>query len=100
MYALDEVEAALQCAAASQLLCRRMFCDCIISYKQALHVAVMQFTQKKADAEVRWAVLNVAAILRRHEALHAKLADAMVRGESVAACIALIEEQLEDATDI
>eukprot|EP00877_Chromochloris_zofingiensis_P005161 jgi/Chrzof1/14646/Cz09g10190.t1 len=60
----------------------------------------LQFTQKKADAEVRWAVLNVAAILRRHEALHAKLADAMVRGESVAACIALIEEQLEDATDI
>jgi hypothetical protein len=25
-----------------------------------------QFTQKKADGQVRWSVLNVAALLRRH----------------------------------
>ncbi len=44
--------------------------------------------------QVRWAVLNVAAILKRHPALHEKLADAMDRGESTASCIALIEQQL------
>jgi hypothetical protein len=54
----------------------------------------LQFTQKKADAQVRWAVLNVAAILRRHAALQDKLAAAMDSGASVGACIELLEGEL------
>mmetsp|Transcript_18401 Transcript_18401/g.51580 ORF Transcript_18401/g.51580 Transcript_18401/m.51580 type:complete len:357 (-) Transcript_18401:378-1448(-) len=59
------------------------------------------FSQMKADSEVRWAVLNVAAILRRYSALQDKLADAMDKGASTAACICLIEEELrlEEAKD-
>ncbi|KAI8475990.1 MAG: hypothetical protein J3K34DRAFT_4351 [Monoraphidium minutum] len=53
------------------------------------------FTQKKADGQVRWAVLNVASILRRHAALHDALAAAMGSGESVGSCVALIEAALE-----
>eukprot|EP00798_Chlamydomonas_sp_ICE-L_P017090 gene17090-23386_t len=37
----------------------------------------------KADSEVRWSVLNVAMMLRRHEDLHDKLAEAMDRKASV-----------------
>lgn len=51
----------------------------------------LQFTQKKADAEVRWAVLNVAELLRRHAALHDSLAAAMAAGQPVGRLIALIE---------
>ena len=39
--------------------------------------------QAKADAEVRWAVLNVVTLLRRHEGVHDALAAAMQRGASV-----------------
>ena len=45
--------------------------------------------------QVRWAVLNVAALLRRYTGLHDKLAEAMDQGKSVATCIGLIEEQLK-----
>lgn len=45
--------------------------------------------------QVRWAVLNVAAILRRYSALQDKLADAMEKGTSTAACIGLIEDELQ-----
>lgn len=63
----------------------------------------LQFTQKKADGEVRWAVLNVAAILRQHSGLHDKLAAAMAAGRTVGECVSLIEEGLlysveEDST--
>ncbi|KAG2424201.1 hypothetical protein HXX76_014734 [Chlamydomonas incerta] len=58
------------------------------------------FTQKKADAEVRWAVLNTAELLRRHSALHAELAAAMARGASVGQCIALIEGRLAGCADV
>lgn len=60
----------------------------------------LRFTQKKADAEVRWAVLNVADMLRRHAALHDQLAAAMRRGASVGACVQLIEERLAASGDI
>jgi hypothetical protein len=43
---------------------------------------------------VRWAVLNVAALLRRHADVHDKLAAAMDSGASVGACVALIEKEL------
>ncbi len=50
--------------------------------------------QAKADAEVRWAVLNVVSLLRSHEAAHDALAAAMQRGASVGECIAVIEREL------
>jgi hypothetical protein len=43
---------------------------------------------------VRWSVLNVAALLRRHERLHDSLAAAMASGASVGSCIQLIEDAL------
>jgi len=54
----------------------------------------LQFTQKKADGEVRWAVLNAVALLRQHEAAHTALAAAMQRGESVGSCIQTLERLL------
>eukprot|EP00850_Spirogloea_muscicola_P016264 SM000131S26694 [mRNA] locus=s131:68259:74535:- [translate_table: standard] len=35
------------------------------------------FTQKKADAQVRWAILNTVTLLRRHRNVHQKLVQAM-----------------------
>ncbi|KAJ9520923.1 hypothetical protein QJQ45_014081 [Haematococcus lacustris] len=58
------------------------------------------FTQAKADGQVRWAVLNVAMLLRRHSAIQDKLAAAMSRGDSVGSCLALVEEELRRAADI
>lgn len=55
-----------------------------------------QFSQNKADGEVRWAVLNVAFLLRAREGLQDELAAAMQRGESVAACIQLIERRFDE----
>lgn len=57
------------------------------------------FTQKKADSQVRWSVLNTVLILRRHEGAQAKLAEAMSEGKSVGACIDTIENAI-DETDI
>ncbi|XP_021863683.1 uncharacterized protein [Spinacia oleracea] len=54
------------------------------------------FTQKKADSQVRWAVLNTILLLRRHEEARAKLTDAMSKGMSVGSCINIIEEAIED----
>ncbi len=54
-----------------------------------------QFTPKKAEGEVRWAVLNTTLLLRQHEAVQQRLADAMARGESVGACCALIEQYID-----
>jgi hypothetical protein len=58
------------------------------------------FTQKKADGEIRWAVLNIAAILRRHEKLHDKLADGMAAGKPVGELVMLIEQELAGSEDI
>ena len=61
----------------------------------------MQFTQLKADGEVRWAVLNVAAILRQYEALHDRLALAMDGGASVGELILMIDSEVADrGTDL
>ncbi|XP_047263374.1 uncharacterized protein LOC107860360 isoform X3 [Capsicum annuum] len=54
------------------------------------------FTQKKADSQVRWAVLNTILILRRHEKARAKLAEAMTKGKSVVVCIDTIEKYISD----
>lgn len=54
------------------------------------------FTQKKADSQVRWAVLNTILLLRRHEEARVKLADAMSMGKSVGSCINVIEEVIND----
>ena len=57
-------------------------------------VVWLQFSQKKADSEIRWAVLNVTSILRRYETAHQRLADAMAKNKSVAECIAVIEDAI------
>ncbi|GJX07271.1 reverse transcriptase domain-containing protein [Tanacetum coccineum] len=57
------------------------------------------FTQKKADSQVRWAVLNTILILRRHERARTQLAKAMSEGKSVGSCIDIIEKNI-DETDI
>ncbi|XP_059293740.1 uncharacterized protein LOC132046918 isoform X1 [Lycium ferocissimum] len=54
------------------------------------------FTQKKADSQVRWAVLNTILILRRHEKARANLAEAMTQGKSVGVCIDTIEKSISD----
>ena len=61
---------------------------------------MVQFTQKKTDGEIRWAVLNVTTLLRRHSNTHEKLADAMASGATVAACIGVIEAGLKASADI
>ncbi|XP_042517790.1 uncharacterized protein LOC122091740 [Macadamia integrifolia] len=57
------------------------------------------FTQKKADSQVRWAVLNTVLILRRHKKVRSKLAEVMSMGSSVGFCIQAIEKAI-DAADI
>ncbi|GBG91775.1 hypothetical protein CBR_g53664 [Chara braunii] len=52
------------------------------------------FSQKKADGQVRWGVLNVVTILKRHAQLHTALGQAMLAGKTVGQCIALIEDDL------
>lgn len=52
------------------------------------------FTQKKADSQVRWSVLNTTLLLRRHEIARAKLAEAMTAGKSVGSCIETIEDAI------
>ncbi|KAM3192263.1 hypothetical protein ACQJBY_069474 [Aegilops geniculata] len=52
------------------------------------------FTQNKADSQVRWAVLNIVLILRRHEKARSKLKEAMSSGRSVGSCIEVIEENI------
>ncbi|KAH9616995.1 hypothetical protein KSS87_021630 [Heliosperma pusillum] len=54
------------------------------------------FTQKKADSQVRWAVLNTILLLRRHEKARSKLAVGMSRGMSVGSCINIIEDAIDD----
>ncbi|KAJ4765247.1 translation initiation factor 3 subunit I [Rhynchospora pubera] len=53
------------------------------------------FTQKKADSQVRWAVLNTILILRRHEKARLQLAVAMSDGKSVGSCIDVIESNID-----
>ena len=57
-------------------------------------LAALKFSQAKADSQVRWAVLNVVTLLRRHQEVHDALAAAMLGGRSVAECIAVIEQGL------
>ncbi|KAL3675031.1 hypothetical protein R1sor_024979 [Riccia sorocarpa] len=61
---------------------------------------ILGFTQRKADSQVRWAVLNTVSILRRHLNLHSKLADYMTAGKSVLECVGLIEEELANCSNI
>nr|ABK26568.1 unknown [Picea sitchensis] len=58
------------------------------------------FTQKKADSQIRWAVLNTITLLRRHEQARSKLAEAMDFSKSVGDCIDTIENELMNAMDI
>ncbi|CAN8255716.1 unnamed protein product [Cochlearia groenlandica] len=62
-------------------------------------VKSLGFTQKKADSQVRWSVLNTILLLRRHEVARSKLSQAMSNGESVGSCIQIIEDSI-DPSDI
>ncbi|XP_030466979.1 uncharacterized protein LOC115685964 [Syzygium oleosum] len=55
------------------------------------------FTQKKADSQVRWSVLNTVLLLRRHEVARGKLTEAMSEGKSIGSCIDVIEDTIGDA---
>lgn len=55
-------------------------------------LCMLQFSQAKSNSQVRWAVLNVVAILREHKRTLGKLATAMSEGRSIGECIAVIEE--------
>ncbi|KAK9869040.1 hypothetical protein WJX84_005555 [Apatococcus fuscideae] len=59
----------------------------------------LQFTQKKADAQIRWSVLNDITLLRKYKEVHQKLAEAMASGKSVGSCILLIESELASIPD-
>jgi hypothetical protein len=63
-------------------------------------LVAVQFTQKKADSEVRWAVLNDVSTLRRHAATHEALAQKMSSDASVSECIACIEEGMQCSDDV
>ena len=65
-----------------------------------LDPAVVQFSQNKADGQIRWAVLNTISVLRRHKVVHGQLAEAMAAGQSVSCCISLVEAGLRDSDDI
>ncbi len=54
----------------------------------------LAFSQKKSDSEVRWAVLNTVAILRRHEGVVRALASEMAAGASVGKCVRVVEREL------
>ena len=54
------------------------------------------FTQKKADDQVRFAVLNTVTLLRTHSAVHDRLSRAMMEGQSVSQCIKVIEGGIDD----
>lgn len=58
------------------------------------------FTQRKADDQVRWAVISTADMLRRHAGVQDALAEAMRSGMPVGDCIALIEERLAGCDDV
>lgn len=60
----------------------------------------LRFSQAKADDQVRWAVLNVVTLLRRHEKTQDALAQAMSEGSSVGECIGIVEKQLAACEDI
>lgn len=60
----------------------------------------LQFTQKKADSEIRWAVLNTVSILRRHSDIHEQLAQAMASQASIGECIQCIETGLLNIDDV
>eukprot|EP00250_Pteridium_aquilinum_P004002 c14256_g1_i1 orf=83-1165(+) len=60
----------------------------------------LNFTQMKADSQVRWAVLNVITILRGHRNVLSKLASAMLSNRSIGECIDVIETELLSAAEI
>ena len=59
------------------------------------HICIaLQFSQKKADDQIRWAVLNVTQLLRTHRKTHEALSAAMARGASVGECITVVEQSI------
>jgi hypothetical protein len=73
-------------------------CNLLFPFNYPPHSSgfLLQFSQMKADGEVRWAVLNVATILRKYEALQVRIAKAMEEGKSVGSIVKMIDEQVSD----
>lgn len=87
----------------SERCCALPLCNALFGKEQLAEgamVPALQFTQAKADGQIRWAVLNITSILRRHKDVHAKLAAAMSASKPVSECIAVIESSLADNDDI
>lgn len=59
--------------------------------------SALGFDKRRSTDQTRWAALNVVGLLRNHEEVHRKLAEAMKRGASTASCISLIESSLRSA---
>ncbi|KAB1202362.1 putative protein S-acyltransferase 17 [Morella rubra] len=53
----------------------------------------LSFTQKKADSQVRWSLLNTVLLLRRHKLARAVLADAMSMGKSSGGIVSEMDVQ-------
>eukprot|EP00898_Chlorokybus_atmophyticus_P004346 jgi/Chlat1/4912/Chrsp31S04784 len=60
----------------------------------------LQFSQKKADSQVRWAVLNTVSILRRHPKTLKALAQAMRKDLSVGELIKVVENGIASTNPI
>ena len=88
-----------QCCWRSNQYCI-VACHTILQQSADHASALVQFTQKKTDGQIRWTVLNVVSLLKRHSKTHEKLAQAMAQGSSVAACIGIIEDGVESASHI
>ena len=48
---------------------------------------------------MRYALLTAVSLLRRHAGAHARLAEAMLRGEGVVECVSAVEEALASVAD-
>lgn len=55
------------------------------------------FTQAKADDQVRWSVLNVVTLLRRHSDTQDILAEAMLKKSTISECIQIIENNCKNS---
>lgn len=57
-------------------------------------LTALGFTQKRADSQVRWALLSAVGLLRRHARAHDALTAAMSEGRSLGACLEVLQSAL------
>ncbi len=80
-----------------------MYLVLISAVKPVIALAIaswlLQFTQLKADGQVRWAVLNVASVLRQYSDLQDRLAEEMQRGRPVGQLLRMMDERVAAALE-